>query len=260
MKRFRMTLSVFLLIIFIIIFFFSLYHIIIWVNDNQKTNKQIQSLQEHVKLSKSKESGTVEVLDNTKYHNVDLLSVDFTDLLSKNPNTVGWIQIPETNVNYPFVQYKDNSYYLSHSFDDSNNTAGWLFLDYRNQLDSMDMNTIIYAHGRVDGTMFGTLKDILSDDWMKLDKNYIRISTLNYNYLFEMFSAYHIKTTNDYLKINYNNLDEYQKFLDLVKQRSMVDFSTNVNTSNKILTLSTCYNSSEKMVVHAKLVKQEKRY
>ena len=75
-----------------------------------------------------------------------------------------------------------------------------------------------------------------------------------------MFSAYHINTTNEYLKINYNNLDEYQKFLDLVKQRSMVDFSTNVNTSNKILTLSTCYNSSEKMVVHAKLVKQEKRY
>ena len=149
---------------------------------------------------------------------------------------------------------------MSRSFDQSYNNAGWLFLDYRNRLDPIDMNTVIYAHGRVDGTMFGSLKNALTDEWMMQEQYYIKISTLSYNYLFEIFSAYHIKTTNDYLITNFSSNQEYQEFLDKIKRRSMVSFDTTVSTQNKILTLSTCYNNQEKMVVHGKLVKQEKRY
>ena len=119
---------------------------------------------------------------------------------------------------------------------------------------------VIYAHGRVDGTMFGSLKNVLTDEWMQQEQYYIKISTLSYNYLFEIFSAYHIKTTNDYLITNFSSNQEYREFLDKIKRRSMVSFDTTISTQNKILTLSTCYNNREKMVVHGKLVKQEKRY
>ena len=59
---------------------------------------------------------------------------------------------------------------------------------------------------------------------------------------------------------NYKDLSKYRDYLDKIKKRSMIDFDNSVSTQNKILTLSTCYNNWEKMVVHAKLVKQEKRY
>ncbi len=260
MKKWKMILVILILLIFIIVFFFSLYHIILWYQDNQTTNEQIEKLQDIVQINEPKDTTTTEMLDSSRYYDVDLLSVDFTNLLDLNEEIMGWIQIPNTNIDYPFVHHEDNSYYLTHSFDKSYNNAGWLFLDYRNRLDPLDTNTIIYAHGRVDGTMFGSLKNVLTDEWLKEEQYYIKVSTLSYNYLFEIFSAYHIKTTNDYLHTNFSNSIEYREFLELIQNRSMISFDTSVNTQNKILTLSTCYNNSEKMVVHAKLVKQEKRY
>ncbi len=260
MKKIKNIILYITLIFFIGVFFFSCYHIIMWYFDNKKTDEVIEKLQDMVVVNDSRENITTEMLDSSKYYDVPLLSVDFTNLLNENSDVVGWIEVPNTNINYPFVQYKNNSYYLTHSFDKKYNDAGWLFLDYRNHLDPIDMNTIIYAHGRVDGTMFGSLKNILGDDFINKEEYYIKISTLNYNYLFEIFSAYHIKTTDDYLNTNYDDLGEYQEFLDMLQTRSMVDFNNKVTSQNKILTLSTCYNNWEKFVVHAKLIKQEKRY
>ena len=97
-----------------------------------------------------------------------MMSVDFDELLKINPDTRGWIYIHNTNVNYPFVQSQDNSYYLNHSFDKSYNNAGWVFLDYRNDLsDFNNKNTILYAHNMNNKTMFGTLINILSNDFYK---------------------------------------------------------------------------------------------
>ncbi len=260
MRKIKRIILYIILVFFIGVFFFSLCHIIMWYFDNKKTDKIINELQDMVEVIPPKENITTEMLDSSKYYDVSLLSVDFTNLLQKNNDVVGWIQIPNTNVDYPFVQTKNNSYYLTHSFDKKYNDAGWLFLDYRNHLNPIDMNTIIYAHGRVDGTMFGSLKNILSDEFLDKDECYIKMSTLSYNYLFEIFSAYHIKTTDDYLDTNYKDLSKYRDYLDKIKKRSMIDFDNSVSTQNKIITLSTCYNNWEKMVVHAKLVKQEKRY
>lgn len=260
MKDKTMLFCYIILILFIIVFFFSLYHIIVWYIDNKNTNQLIYKLQDMVSIRDTDKTITTEVLDTTKYYDEDLLSVDFTNLLQENSEVVGWIQIPYTNINYPFVQHNNNSFYLRHSFDKSYNNAGWIYLDYRNRIDPIDTNTIIYAHGRVDGTMFGSLKNILSEEWLSHDMYVIKISTLSYNYLFEIFSAYHIRTTNDYLMINFFDTKTYQSFLDTITSRSMVDFPIDVSTENKILTLSTCYNNREKMVVHGKLVKQEKRY
>ena len=95
---------------------------------------------------------------------MNLINVDFQELKSTNNQTVGWIQVNGTNINYPFVQANDNKYYLTHSFDKSHNTSGWVFLDYRNNIQTLDKNTILYAHGRIDKTMFGTLKNILNND------------------------------------------------------------------------------------------------
>lgn len=260
MEKNKLIIAKIILILFSIVFFFSLYQIIVWCLDNSATNRMIDELQDIASIHDVTVSTTTEVLDRTRYYDEALLSVDFTNLLEKNGDVIGWIQIPGTNINYPFVQYSNNSYYLTHSFDKSYNLAGWLFLDYRNEIDPIDMNTIIYAHGRVDGTMFGSLKNVLEKEWLDKEKYIIKISTLTYNYMFEIFSAYHIPTTNDYLTANFSSKSEYEEFLKKIKNRSMIRLNTKVTTENKIITLSTCYNNYEKMVVHGKLIKQEKRY
>ena len=153
-----------------------------------------------------------------------------------------------------------NDYYLNHSFDKSSNGGGWLFMDYRNNKSEFDQNTIIYGHGRKNNTLFGTLNKILNDDWVNDTNNYVvKLSTEKENTLWQVFSVYRIPTTSDYLKTDFYTDDDFINFSQTLINRSAYNFNTSVSPTDRILTLSTCYNNSEKVVLHAKLIKREIR-
>jgi sortase B len=190
---------------------------------------------------------------------MNLLNVDFSKLLKINKDTKGWVQVSGTNINYPFVQNDNNDFYLNHSFDKSYNSAGWVFMDYRNN-NIINKNTILYPHGRYDGTMFGSLKNIFNSSWFDNKNNHIvRLSTLEENSLWQVFSVYIIPTTNDYIKVAFESDDDFFTWVNMIKDRSHYNFNTIINNNDNILTLSTCYNNNEKVVLHAKLIKKETR-
>lgn len=259
-----------LLIFFISLFFviISSFQIIKWTKDNKSTNKETNKITDNIKVKKTNKD-TKLIEQNTEIANsnpywdfikMKLIDVDLNELKKQNNETVGWIQVKGTNINYPFVQHSDNSYYLSHDFSKNKNNAGWLFLDYRNNINQINKNTIIYGHGRLDRTMFGSLKNIFKSDWLNDQNNYvIFISTEKENTMWQVFSTYRIKTTSDYLRINFQNDNDYQNFLDMITKRSEHNFNTPINTNDNILTLSTCYNNEKKVVLHAKLIKYQKK-
>lgn len=176
---------------------------------------------------------------------------DFSNTKYLNDEIIGWIRVPGTKVDYPFVQTTDNDFYLTHSLDKTPNDAGWVFLDYRNKLD--DKNLILYAHGRLDGSLFGSLRDTLSDNWLN-DKSlhYIETVTESGKKFWEIFSIYKISETSDYIKIDFSKKD-FLDFVDTIKNRSLHDFQVGVSRNDKIITLSTCYDDNEKLVLHGRL-------
>lgn len=244
----------------------SLFNIIKWKIEAKTTNNQIETAQKVVKPVEIIDNDKIEIIEQEKvplddpyweYVQMNLIDVDFNDLKNINPSTIGWIQVNGTNINYPFVQTNDNKYYLNHSFNKSKNSAGWVFMDYRNNISVLDKNTIIYAHGRLDNTMFGSLKNILTSGWLNNKNNYIvKLSTEYENNLWQVFSVYKIKTTNDYLQISFISNESFLEFTNKLIKRSNFNFNTKVNENDKILTLSTCYNEKEKVVLHAKLIKR----
>ena len=244
----------------------SLFNIIKWKIEAKTTNNQIETAQKVVKPVEIIDNDKIEIIEQEKvpldnpyweYVQMNLIDVDFNDLKNINPSTIGWIQVNGTNINYPFVQTNDNKYYLNHSFNKSKNSAGWVFMDYRNNISVLDKNTIIYAHGRLDNTMFGSLKNILTSGWLNNKNNYIvKLSTEYENNLWQVFSVYKIKTTNDYLQISFISNESFLEFTNKLIKRSNFNFKTKVNENDKILTLSTCYNEKEKVVLHAKLIKR----
>ena len=255
------------MIFFIILLIYSIINIIIWKFDSNKTNEQIKNIQEKIKIVEIEDAKNAEIIEQNEeppkvnpywdYIKMNMFDIDFRELKTINNNVKGWIKVNGTNINYPFVQAKDNKYYLTHSLDKSWNSAGWVFLDYRNNYTN-NKNTIIYAHGRMDKTMFGSLKKVLSNEWLSNTDNYIiKISTEKENSIWQIFSIYHIKTTSDYIQTEFNSNEKYQQFLNLLVNRSFHNFNTSVNSNDNILTLSTCYNDSDKMVVHAKLIKRK---
>ena len=125
-----------LAIMFIIIMILSIISLLFWHFHNSRVKEIVREEKTHLKL----EEETYQ-LEET--------------ILEDNSNTIGWLMVPGTRIDYPVLQYTDNSYYLNHDFHHHYNTAGWIFMDYRNKLD--DQNIVIYGHHRRDGSMFGSM-------------------------------------------------------------------------------------------------------
>ena len=179
------------------------------------------------------------------------------ELIKINPDTVGWLTVNNSKINYPVVQNKDNNtYYLDRDFKKYKNTMGWIFMDYRNDPVDLDKNTIIYGHNiPVGGIMFGSLKNSQSPSWYKNEANQIiTFNTKSGDKQWKIFSSYKINVTEDYLVTSFNSDEEYQAFIDMIKSRSIYDFNTPVTTDDKILTLSTCATTNTRIVVHAVLI------
>ena len=260
-----------MIIIFLValgLLIYSGYNIFVWKEDNNKIEEIQEQVEENVEVEEVEDTNITELINPVvpkvdpywDYIKIKLINVDFTSLLETNSETVGWIQVGGTNINYPFVQGKNNKYYLTHQFDKKYNSAGWVFMDFRNNKTDYDNNTILYAHGRLNKTMFGSLRNVVKKEWYSNKDNYIvRISTPTENTLWQVFSTYRIKTTSDYLTISFKNNTEYLNFLNMLKNRSVHNYGATLTAQDKIITLSTCHNDTDKIVLHAKLIKREKR-
>ena len=178
-------------------------------------------------------------------------------LKETNDDTVAWLTVNNTTVNYPVVQSINNSYYLTHDFNKKSNTLGWIFMDYRNNPEELDQNTIIYGHNIAkDKIMFGDLGRVQNSSWYLKEKNqYITFNTKNKDMQWKIFSIYKIENTNDYLYNKFETQEEFLSFVEKMKNRSIYNFGVDVKENDKLLTLSTCQNSGKnRLVVHAVLI------
>ena len=133
-------------------------------------------------------------------------------------------------------------------------------MDFRNDINNLSNNNIIYGHSRLDKSMFGSLKNITKSNWYKNKDNYIiKLSTPEKNTMWQVFSVYRIPTESYYITTEFSNNDEYQVFIDTISKRSIYEFNAKPNVNDKILTLSTCADGDKKVVMHAKLIKESIR-
>ena len=147
-----------------------------------------------------------------------------------NPDVLGWIEIPGTQLAYPIMDGDDNEYYLEHPWDKKASAAGSIFLERLNNSDLRDFNTLIYGHRMMNGSMFGSLTWTLKPNWYKNEDNLnIKLSTTNTNTVWRIFSIYTIKPEVYYLKTYFQSNEEHQEFLDKIKSRSIYNFNLKEN-------------------------------
>ena len=205
--------------ILIIIMIISLINIFIWFYENNKT-KEI--------TTKAK-----------KYINVGNNTIS-PKIINLNEDIIGWLIVDNTSINYPIVQGKNNEFYLNHDLDKNYNSAGWIFMDSENSLD--DQNIIIYGHHRRDGSMFGSIDNLLNKNKGGKIKLLINNKEINYN----IFSIYKTEKEYNYREKNYNN---FNKKIEEFKKRSLIKYNVDIKSKNQIITLSTCDNDNKKRIV-----------
>ena len=227
------------------------------VLDQKKDMENIKTLQKEIlkKAPTSKETNEMlePIIDEEKAY--DEYELAFKELIDVNSETVGWLKINNTRIDLPVVQTTDNKYYLNHDFNKNYNSMGWVYADYRNSFPELSQNTIIYGHTYKDTIMLSSLQYVLKDVWLNNKDNYlIEFNTLDGAKKWHVFSIYTIEKTSDYLETNFS-FDEFKTFINKIKERSIKDFNVDINSTDRILTISTCYiDDDHRLVVHAKLM------
>lgn len=177
------------------------------------------------------------------------------NLFNKYEDYRGWIKVDNTNIDYPIVQGKDNSFYLDKDINKNYVSSGSIFMNYLNN-GFDDENTVLFGHHMRNKTMFAQLKKYKEKEFF-YGNNDIEIEiedgkTLKY----KVFSAYVTDAKDNYITTNFVDKTKYKEFLERIKNKSIYKPNIDVNEDDKIITLSTCsyeFNDA-RMVVHGKLL------
>lgn len=186
-------------------------------------------------------------------------TIDFSQLQEKSGNSevIGWLTIPDTTINYPVVKAEDNDFYLTHDLYRNSNSAGSIFMDYRNSGGMDEMNTIIYGHYMRDGSMFADLHNYQSEEFLK-EHSIITYDSQTEKTYWEIFSVYIVDPEFDYIQTVFADNQEYTDFITSIEDKSMFSSTEQVTVNDQILTLSTCTSgiANQRFVIHAKKISE----
>ena len=232
-------------IVFFIALIASIIYVAKWYIDSEENKKIEQKVSEAI------------IIEDTENNTTNEYKIDFEKLKSLNNQVVAWLRVKGTQVEYPVVQTTNNSYYMNRNLEKKYNVAGWIFTDYKNKLDGTDKNIVIYGHNMKDSSMFGSLKNILKEEWYNNNENYIiDFITEEENYKYQVFSVYKIEKEDYYINTEFNK-NEFAEFIDTLRNRSIKNFNVDVSIEDSVLTLSTCAeNNKYRVVLHAKKINE----
>ena len=161
------------------------------------------------------------------------------DLTALNPDYRLWINVENTNIDYPVVQGEDNKFYLTKDFNKNYLASGSIFMEYRNDFEN-DKSVIVYGHHMRNKTMFGELANFKKEDFFKKN-NLITIEYKGKTYTYEVFSAFVADLSkDDYLKVSFEDDSDFQDYINYLTDKSIYKSNIDVSSNDKIITLYTC--------------------
>ena len=193
-------------------------------------------------------------LEEEDPHFRELEKLDLEALREINPDVVGWIRIPDTVIDYPLMQGKDNDYYLNRTWDEQKNEVGSIFLEHVNRSDFTDYNTILYGHNMIDGSMFASLRRYQKQTYWE-EHPYVYIRSDQGVYRYEIFSSYLADVESNTYSLGFPSQETTERFLDWLIGNSAICTGVTPEPTDRILTLSTCSGKGHttRWVVHARL-------
>lgn len=180
------------------------------------------------------------------------VTIDFDYLHQQNEDVAGWIYCEGTPISYPVLQSNDNSYYLYRLLDGTDNPSGSLFLDFRNQFDMSDWNSIIYGHNMHDGSMFASLNEYKKQDYYE-EHPTMYFMTPEKAYRVELIAGIFGKADSTFYDFPVDEEDRdavVQGWLD----QSTFETKAEILPDDRFITLSTCtyeFDSARYVVIGA---------
>ena len=166
------------------------------------------------------------------------ISVDFEGLLAENSDVVGWIYSEETQINYHVLRGDSNETYLHHMINGQYNSSGSIFMDFRNNPDLSDFNTIIYGHHMKNGSMFASLHQYVDQEFYDKHK-YLWYLTPDHIYRLDVTAGYVGDAEAEVYTI-FTDMDQLRSYLSFAQAKSTFVPDQVPEDINGIFALSTC--------------------
>ncbi|MCR5746621.1 MAG: class B sortase [Lachnospiraceae bacterium] len=181
------------------------------------------------------------------------LVIDHEALKKTNPDYLGWLYVPCLEISYPVVQGEDNDYYLHHTFEDTENISGCIFIDAKCEPDMSSYNTFVYGHNMKNGSMFGSLRKLLTNGALIKEDPYVYFYTADGVYAYRTYSYHRVPPKSGYFAYVKTH-QEYSEYVDMALSDRLEDMDTSVDKRKNSIVLSTCNGSGEskqRLVIHA---------
>lgn len=171
-------------------------------------------------------------------------------LKKQNPDTVGWIHIPGTNIDYPIVlaPKNDTEYYISHSFTGAADSHGAIYIEAKCYGSILkNKNTIIVGHNiRLQGMMFNQLARFGEEDFFK-NHSEVYIYTAEGKFVFNLFSFYRVNYLYNFRQTNFKSGKDFMDYMAKMNANSWYQREgLSYNEDSRIITMYTCTNDNIK--------------
>ena len=180
---------------------------------------------------------------------------DLSQLFAMNKDFVGWLCIPDTDINYPVMHTTDDpERYLRRNFDGEYSESGVPFLDFRCELDSD--NLIIYGHNMMNGTMFAGLRGYVQKDFCD-QHPVIEFQTETACFQYKVFAVVQVKSNDDWYKfVQADSAEDFNKAAEKITGKALFVIDDIPEYGRQLLTLSTCYDFAHNgrlLIISAKI-------
>ena len=221
------------------------------IYEKEGTKEVVQNTSEEVQENvepESKENGETISIENTEKLNEETeRMLQVKELQAQNADIVGWLEIENTNINYPVLQGTDNSYYMTHNYKKEKSKNGSIFLDANYNWNIPSNNLLIYGHNLGNGMMFQELLKYENESFYQ-EHPVIRFTTAEEDAEYEIISVfksrvYHKSEKNVfryYFFLNSESEEEYNQFVKNAKNASIYPIDVTASYGDQLITLSTC--------------------
>lgn len=163
----------------------------------------------------------------------------YDDFLKVNPDVCGWLTVNDTGIDYPLVHGEDNDEYMNKTADLQFALSGSLFLNYLNQPDFSDRNTIIYGHHMEGPSMFGVLDQYVKEDFFNAHEDGLLYYEGQWHEL-DIFAFLEVDAYDQEIYSIAEDDASYAEYLEYIRANASQYRDVGVTTQDHIIVMSTC--------------------
>ncbi len=191
------------------------------------------------------------------------ISYEYALQYAQNPNMIGYLKIPGTNIDTPVAQADNNKYYLTHDFYGKATSYGAIYASYIDDFDPIDRNTLLYGHNMKDGSRFAKVTQYKSLDFYK-EHPVIEFNTLYEKHKWKVYAVFITNGNAEdddgyFFDFTFDNCSDkcFAEYVEEIEKRKLYNTGTDLLPTDKLLTLCTCSFDfkNSRLVVIARMVR-----